>query len=191
MATQPVHYVTPEEYLKFDSHSEIRNEYFFGEIIPMVAASYAHGQISANTIRALGNHLSGRPCTVLANSARVLLHQDTAYAYPDATVVSGKPEFADRDNDTLSNPKLVVEVLSPTTRNYDLGDKTRLYWQIPSLTELLLIEQDKVWIEYWTREVGGKWDRQLLLGLHESIRIAALECEIPVAEIYAGVELNL
>jgi Uma2 family endonuclease len=85
----------------------------------------------------------------------------------------------------------VVEVLSPSTRNYDLGDKTRLYWQIPSLTDLLLIEQDKVWIEYWTREVGGKWDRQLLLGLEESIRIAALECQIPVAEIYAGVDLNL
>ena len=74
---------------------------------------------------------------------------------------AGKQEFLDDKRDTITYPRLVVEVLSPSTRNYDLGDKTRMYWQIPSLTDHLLIEQDKVLIEYWSRETGGKWDRQV------------------------------
>ena len=189
MSTLPVSRVTPEEYLKFDRASDLRHEYIFGEIVPMVAGTYEHGQIEANAIWALGNRLSDRPCTVLGSSVRVLLHRESLYAYPDATIVCGEPEFLDRENDTILNPKLVVDVLSPTTRNYDLGDTTRMYLQIPSLTDLLLVEQDKVWVEYWSREAGGKWDRNVWSDLADVLKIASLDCELPVAEIYSRVEL--
>ena len=184
MSTHPVPYVTPEEYLKFDRSSEFRHEYVFGEIVPMVAGTYEHGLIEANMIRALGNRLAERPCSLVGSSVRVMLHRDTLYSYPDATVVCGKPEFLDSEADTISNPKLIVEVLSPTTRNYDLGDKTRMYWLIPSLTDLLLVEQDKVWIEYWSREPGDKWDRRLASDLGDVLNVESLDCAIPVAEIY-------
>jgi Uma2 family endonuclease len=190
MASQPVPYVTPEEYLKFDRGSEFRHEYVFGEIVAMAGGTYRHSKIAANTTRALGNHLSNRPCGVLEGNLRVALHREALYSYPDGTVVCGEPEFLDTEADTLTNPKLVVEVLSPATRNYDLGDKTRMYWQIPSLTDLLLIEQDKVWIEYWSREPGGKWDRKLANDLGEVLKIESLDCELPLAEIYSGVGLT-
>ena len=162
MSSRPVPWVTPEEYLKFDRSSEFRHEYVFGEIVAVAGGTYQHSAIAANTTRALGNHLSNKPCRVLEANLRVALHRDTLYSYPDATVVCGQPEFVDEKGDTLINPKLIVEVLSPNTRNYDLGDKTRMYWQIPSLTDLLFVEQDKVWIEYWSREPDGKWDRRLV-----------------------------
>lgn len=189
MSSQPIPYVTPEEYLKLDRASEIRNEYIFGEIVPMVGATYKHAALAANVIKAIGNRLQKSPCRIVDSSVRVLLHRDTLYSYPDATVVCGKPEFLDQENDTILNPKLVVEVLSPTTRNYDLGDKTRMYWQVPSLTDLLLLEQDKVWIEYWCRLAGGKWDRSVWTELQTPIRIESLDCELPLNEIYAGVDL--
>jgi Uma2 family endonuclease len=190
MSSQAVPYVTPEEYLKFERSSEFRHEYVFGEIVEMVAGTYAHGLIGANVIAAFANHLPKGPCRVVASSARVMLHRDLLYSYPDATVVCGKPEFLDPEADTLTNPKLIVEVLSPTTRNYDLGDKTRMYWQIPSLTDLLVIEQDKVWIEYWSREPGGKWDRKLANDPGDVLKIDSLDCGLPVAEIYSGVEMR-
>ena len=189
MSSLPVPYFTPEEYLKIDRASEIRNEYISGEIVPMVGGSYNHALISANSGWTLKNHLEGRPCQVLDSSARVLLRRGTLYAYPDATVVCGKPEFADKESDIVTNPKLVVEVLSPSTRNYDLGDKTRAYLQIPSLTDLLLVEQEKVWIEYWSRQAGNKWDRNVFTGMSDVLRSDSLECDIPVAGFYAGVDL--
>ena len=189
MSSQPVPCVTPEEYLKFDRSSELRHEYVFGEIVPTVGGTYKHGQIAVNAIYALKGLLSKKPCSIVDSSTRVMLHRDASYAYPDATVVCGKPEFLDKEADTITNPKLIVEVLSPTTRNYDLGDKTRMYWQIPSLTDLLFVEQDKVWIEYWSRESGGKWDQKVASDLGDVLKIAPMDCELPVTEIYSGVEL--
>ena len=190
MSTLPLPRVTPEEYLKYDRSSDLRNEYIFGEIVPMVAGTYEHGLIQANTIWALRTCLAGSPCKILGSSVRVLLHRESLYAYPDATVHCGKPEFLDRESDTITNPKLIVEVLSPTTRNFDLGDKTRMYLQIPSLTDLLLVEQDKVWIEYWSREAGGKWDRNVWTDLQDALKIPSLNSELPVAEVYSGVDLH-
>src|ERR1017187_10382672 len=113
MSGQPIPNVTPEEYLKFDRSSEFRHEYVFGEIVEMVAGTYKHGRIVANMIRALGNHLAEKPCDVVGPSVRVMLHRDASYAHPDATVVCGKPEFLDQEADTITNPRLIVEVLSP------------------------------------------------------------------------------
>jgi Uma2 family endonuclease len=189
MSTQPLAYVSPEEYLKLDDSSDVRNEYIFGEIVPMLEASYRRGVLQVNAGRVLAAHLAEKPCAVVGSGARVMLNRDTLYVYPDVTVVCGKPEFLDKEGNTLTNPKLVVEVLSPTTRNYDLGDKTRMYWQLPSLTDLLLIEQDKVWIEYWSREPGGKWDREVATDLEDMLRIESLDCELPVREIYYKVDL--
>jgi Uma2 family endonuclease len=189
MSSQPVPCVTPEEYLKFDRSSELRHEYVFGEIVQMVGGTYEHALIQMNAGGALRDRLPKGPCRVLGPSVRVMLHRDASYTYPDATVVCGKPEFLDKEADTITNPRLIVEVLSPTTRNYDLGDKTRMYWRIPSLTDLLLVEQDKVWIEYWSREPGGKWDQKVASDLGDVLKIASMDCELPVTEIYSGVEL--
>jgi len=105
------------------------------------------------------------------------------------TVVCGALEYVDEKRDTVTNPKVIVEVLPPTTRNYDLGDKARMYSRIPSLTDLLLIEQERVSVEHWRRLVNGHWEISNIADRQETIHIESVGCELSVADIYSGVEL--
>jgi Uma2 family endonuclease len=189
MATHARPYFTPEQYLVFDRSSDNRHEYFFGDIIPIECGTPAHARITANTTAAFVNRLSTTECAAYSSSLRVCVDTKTAYVYPDLSVVCGELKFSDARQDTITNPSLIVEILSPSTEDRDLGIKARLYWKIASLTDLLFIDQDKVWIEYWFREPGGKWDRQDLESLTDTLRIASSGAEIPLTEIYAGVKL--
>jgi Uma2 family endonuclease len=190
MATHPLPYFTPEQYLTFDRSSDRDHEYFFGEIIPVESGKPTHGRITANTITAIASRLSTTNCAVYSSSLRVCVDGKSAYAHPDLSVVCGTLEYTDDTRDTVTNPKVIVEVLSPSTLNYDLGPKARLYWKIATLTDLLFVDQKKVWIEYWFRAPAGKWDSQLWESLDDIVRIASIASEIPVKEIYAGVELE-
>ena len=190
MASQPLPYVTPEEYLRFERDAEFKSEYVDGQVVPVTGGTADHSLITTNTIFSLKSRLAMRPCRVYDSSLMVMLRRESSYAYPDVTVVCGKPEFLSPTSETLVNPKIIVEVLSPTTRNYDLGDKARLYWQIPSLAGLLLVDQDRVWIEYWSRESGAKWERDVFTDLADAVKIRALDFELPVSEIYAQVEFE-
>ena len=189
MSTQSVPLVTPEEYLAYDRASEVKNEYVFGEIVSMAGASPWHSLLAANALGVFYKQLSGGKCRVFDSSLRVCLDQHSSYAYPDVTVVCGVLEYVDEKKDTAANPKVIVEVLSPTTRNYDLGDKARMYSRIPSLTDLLLIAQDRVSIEHWRRLPNGHWEIGAVEDRQASIQIESVACALSVAEIYAGVEL--
>ena len=188
MASQPSPYYTPEQYFEIDRNSEFKNEYIDGEIVPMVGGTPWHSLICSNVIYGFRNRFSANSCHVFDSSLRVRLDGKKIYGYPDMTVVCGQLEFSPENEDTVTNPKIVVEVLSPTTENYDLGPKLRLYWSIPSLTDILLVEQSRVWIEYWFREPGGEWSKRVLENLQDSLRIESAHCDIPVTELYAGVE---
>jgi len=189
MATQPLPYGTPEQYLEYDRNSELPNEYIFGEIVPMEAGTPGHSRIIVNLIRQLGNRLAGSACQVFESHLRISLDPKKTYAHPDLTVVCGQLEYLDAKKDTVINPKIAVEVLSPSTLNYDLGVKARLYWAVPSLTDLIFVEQNKVWLECWFRVPGGKWDKTILESLGDILKIESINCEIPVSAIYDGVEL--
>lgn len=188
MATQSLPYVTPEQYLEYDRNADSRNQYIFGEIVPMEAGTPWHSLIGNNVGRQLGNRLSESSCRVFNSELRVSLDAKRGYVYPDATVVCGQLEYLDAKKDTITNPKIAVEVLSPSTLNYDLGLKARLYWKVASLTDLIFIEQDKIGIEYWCRLSNGKWDKTILENDGDILKIESLNCEIPVTELYAGVE---
>ena len=189
MATQPLPYVTPEQYLEYDHNSEVSNEYIFGEIVPMEAVTESHSLIVANVIHGLKSRISGGPCRVYASGPRTCLDPKKGYVYPDVTVVCGQREYLDAKKETVTNPKIAVEILSPSTLNYDLGVKARLYWAVPSLTDLIFVEQNKVWLECWFRVPGGKWDKTILESLGDILKIESINCEIPVSAIYDGVEL--
>src|ERR1039458_7715150 len=190
MATHALPYFTPEQYLVFDRSSDTRHEYMFGDILPIEGGTPTHARITANTIAAFVYRLSTTGCAVYSSSLRVCVDSNSAYAYPDLSVVCGNLEYTDAREDTVTNPKLIVEVLSPSTEDYDLGKKARMYWKIASLTGLLFIDQKKVWIEYWFRAPGGKWDKQELESLNGVLHIESSGADIPVAEIYAGVDLR-
>jgi Uma2 family endonuclease len=189
MATSTFPYVTPEQYLEYDRNSESRNEYIYSEIVPAEAVTESHSLIVANVIVGLKNRLSGRPCRVYASGPRTSLDPKKGYVYPDITVVCGQTEYLDSKKDTITNPKIAVEVLSPSTMNKDLGIKARLYWKVTSLTDLLFIEQESIGIEYWQRASNGEWKKTVIEDPAGILKIESANIEIPVAEIYAGVEL--
>ncbi len=188
MSSQPVPFVTPEQYLEFDRNSDTRHEYVFGEIVPVMGATPWHGLIVVNTSAAVHNRISGGLCRAFASSVRVSVNKKALYSYPDLTVVCGPFEYLDSKKDTITNPKLIVEVLSPTTRDYDMGDKARMYFGVPSLDELLLTEQDQIGIEHWRRMPNGRWSFEVVHDGQAVILLESVNCEVPVAEIYQGVE---
>jgi Uma2 family endonuclease len=191
MSTGPLPSATVEEYLEFDRKSEFKNEYVFGEIVAMTGGTPWHSLIVMNTAFTLNKKLFGSTCHVFDSSLRVCLDRETLYSYPDITVVCGALEYTDDRRETVLNPKLVVEVLSPSTRNYDLGDKARMYSRIPSLAELLLIEQRACRIEHWRRQPNGHWDVELIEDPGATVNLESLGCEVPVAEVYSGVEFEV
>jgi Uma2 family endonuclease len=188
MATEPVPFATVEEYLEYDRKSEFKNEYVFGEIVAMTGGTPWHSLITMNTGATLHKKLFGGTCRVFDSSLRVCLDRETLYSYPDVTVVCGALEYTDDRRDTVLNPKLVIEVLSPSTRNYDLGDKARMYSRIPSLAELVLIEQSECRIEHWRRQPNGHWDIEVVEDRNATLVIDSVGCEVPVAEVYSGIE---
>ena len=121
--------LSPQEYLAIERKSETRNEYYNGEMFAMAGASREHNLISVNLLRDIGNQLEDRPCEAYPSDMRVSIEATGLYTYPDVSVVCGEPRFEDREVDTLLNPTVIIEILSPTTEAYDRGFKFRQYRQ--------------------------------------------------------------
>lgn len=189
MAYPLKHFFTPEEYLQLEEISETKHEYFNGEIFDMVGTSRNHSLIAANLITALSNRLVAKPCEVYDSNIRVLVKANGLYTYPDVSVACGTPEFIHRQTDTLTNPTLIVEVLSPSTRNYDRGQKFELYKALASLRDYLLVEQDRVYVEYFHRAKGRRtWSAATFDHLKEAVSLQGIGCELPLREIYRKVQ---
>ena len=157
MASQPQPYTTPAEYLALERRAETRSEYHDGEIVAMAGASWEHNLISGATYRELATQLRRGPCQPVANDMRVWIPSHHVYTYPDIVVVCGEPEFQDSAVDTLLNPSLIVEVLSPSTAAYDQGQKFGMYRSLPSLREYLLIAQDEPRLVLYRRDPDNRW----------------------------------
>ena len=188
MSTQPVTYVSPEEYLERERAAETRHEYIEGQIVAMAGGTAKHSLIAANVGGALRELLRNTSCRVFNSDLRVSVRRGILTTYPDVTVVCGPLEFVDNREDTISNPTLIVEVLSPSTKEFDRGEKSRLYRMLPSLQEYLLIEQSTVEIEHYRRLPNGHWDIEPVSDPSAVIRLEALACNLPVSEIYLGVD---
>ena len=190
MATVAVQtYFTPEEYIALERKAEFRNEYFSGQIVAMSGGSYNHSLIVTNILGELHHQFKGRGCEVLTHSMRVRAIPRDTYFYPDVVVVCGEPEFEDDVFDTLLNPILIVEVLSPSTEAYDRGEKFTRYKHIASLQEYVLVSQDKVSVEHHRRH-GTQWMLSHYRALEEVLRLPAIGCELPLRDIYARVTVK-
>lgn len=188
MATVPKPRYTVEEYLALERRTEMRHEFYAGEIFAMGGASEAHVLIVGNLARELGAQLRNRPCKVYPTDMRVRTARTGLYTYPDIAVVCGEARFDDDRFDTLLNPNLIVEVLSESTERYDRGKKFEHYRKIESLTDYVLISQDAAHIEHFVRHADG-WLLTEANGLDASIAIASIGCELRLAEVYDKVEL--
>jgi len=178
---------TPQEYLALERKSETRNEYYNGEIFAMSGASREHNLIAGNLFRDIGNQLEDRPCETYMNDMRVWIEATGLYTYPDVVVVCDEPRFQDREVDTLLNPTVIVEVLSPTTEAYDRGDKFRHYRRIDSLREFVLISQDRMMVERYTRQ-GKDWVLSDMTDPDQVLKLESIGCQIPLDRIYAKIK---
>ena len=186
--------ISEQEYLLRERAADFKSEFFDGEMFAMVGGTPTHSLIAANFIREAGNALRGRPCKVFTSDLRVRVDATGLYTYPDATIVCGELQFADDQRDTLTNPTVIVEVLSESTEKYDRGRKANHYRQIESLQELVLISQDRPHIERFTRQSSGDWLFHEDRGLTAKFELPAVGIlaqtglAIALAEIYRNVE---
>ena len=192
--------LTPEEYIAFERKALpdgeiIRYEYINGELIAMSGASRAHNLITINISTALHSRLRGTKCETYANEMRVSTPTTTSYFYPDVVVVCEEPRFEDDVFDTLLNPIILVEVLSPSTEVYDRREKFAHYRQLPSLREYVLVSQDKVLVEHYRRQEEQDiapvprqdWIFTDFREREESLSLTSIQCELPLQEIYERV----
>lgn len=183
-------FVSPEEYLALERAADFKSEYFAGEIVAMAGASYRHETIAVNITREMSNSLRRKPCQPKGNNLRVRV-RNANYLYPDLTVVCGAPRFADGEYvDTILNPTVVVEILSPSTASDDLGLKRRLYQQIESLEHYVVIHQDCARVETYTRQGDVDWLLHTEEGQGGTISLPAVGAEIALADLYEGVEFD-
>ena len=190
MATVAVQtYFTPEEYIALERKADYKSEYFDGHIIAMSGASRAHNHITGDIFYGLYPQLIGHGCDIFSSDMRVRPSLGDAYFYPDVVVVCGEPEFEDDAFDTLLNPIVIVEVLSPSTEAYDRGAKFTRYKQVASLQEYVLVAQDKVCVEHHRRH-GPQWVLNHYRALEDMLPLPAIGCELPLRDIYARVILD-
>ncbi len=181
-------YLTPEEYLAFERKATTKHEYLNGQIVAMSGASFAHNFLTMNVANQLYNQLIGGECQVAASDMRVKATQTGSYFYPDVVVVCGEPRAEDDTFDTLLNPTLIVEILSPSTETYDKGEKFEHYQQIASLKDYILISQDKVHIEHYCRQ-GTGWLQTEFQELSDVLLLRSIDCELRLQDVYRRVEI--
>ena len=179
---------TPEEYLALEEKAEYRSEYENGEIIAMAGGSLNHARIVSNVDRAFGSKLN-KNCESLTTDVKVRVENYRKFYYPDVLVICGKPEFYQKRSDTISNPILIVEVLSDSTEAKDRGEKFAAYQTLESLQEYILVSQDKAKVEQFRRENDGSWNYQATIGLKSQVKFASIEVELSLDEIYQRVEI--
>ena len=182
-------YLTPEEYLAWERKSDTKHEYLGGEIIAVSGASLAHNLIVTNISGELYIQLKEGRCEVYTNDMRVRTAPEMSYFYPDILVVCGEPRFKDSVFDTLFNPIVLVEVLSPSTERYDRGEKFDYYQQLTSLQEYILVSQDEVRVELHRRQ-GTVWYPTEFRSLEGTLSLDAINCELDLWDIYRRVELG-
>ncbi|MDQ6695273.1 MAG: Uma2 family endonuclease [Chloroflexota bacterium] len=184
-------YYTPEQYLELEREAEYKSEYIDGQIYAMSGASEAHNLIAGNIFGELRTQFRGRPCRVYMSDMRVKVSLSDMYTYPDVVAVCGGPVFEDSQVDTLTNPMVIVEVLSPSTEAYDRGVKFARYRDLGSLTDYILVSQDKVSVEHFRRQGDGskQWLLNVVDDLAGTMRLPSVGCEVSMAYIYENVTL--
>lgn len=190
MSTVPVRRLTPQEYLAIERRAPTKSEYYRGEMFAMSGASRQHVRVTGNTFALIWNQLRDRRCEVFNSDMRVKVSFSGLYTYPDASVACGQAEFDDGNFDTLLNPLVIVEVLSPSTEDYDRGKKFELYRQLPSLREYLIVAQDRVFVEHHVRQDDDSWRLTDHSDPAQTLQLSSINCRLPLADVYDKVEFS-
>lgn len=181
--------LTGAEYLSLEHSAETRSEFVAGEVRAMSGATMKHTIMTRNLLVALDQQLKGKRCIVLSHDVRVKAASIDSYFYPDLVGICGPADLEQGITDTLLNPTVVIEILSPSTEAYDRGEKFFHYQQIESLRQYVLVSQFQLRVEIYTRGADGRWEYQVISGAEARLPLTSLEAEISLAEVYRGVDL--
>lgn len=181
---------SPAEYLTLERASDTRSEFREGEIVPMPGASRIHNLIVASILANIYNQIRKRNCEVYASDMRVKVTSGGNYTYPDIVIVCGTPQLEDEHLDTLLNPSVIVEVLSQSTESYDRGDKFEQYRSIDSLSDYILISQERFRVEHFIRQPDDFWLYRSYSALSEQVHIDSIDCILPLEEVYEKIDPN-
>jgi Uma2 family endonuclease len=188
MVTQAKNPPTFEEYLMLEEKAAYKSEYRQGQIVGMSGASLTHNRLVGNLHATLYNALLGKPCSVFMSDLRLWIQTKNRAVYPDLTVICGEPALVAGRTDTVTNPTLIVEVLSKSTAEDDRSDKFHAYWTLPSFEEYVLVDQYRMHVEYFRRVNEKQWELQVFTQPEDLLLLRSIEAEIPLGKIYRQVQ---
>ena len=184
-------YYTPEEYLALEETAEYKHEYRDGEIVPMTGGTTNHNEIALNIAANLKFSLKSKNYKVYMGDVRLWIPRYRQYTYPDVMVIQGQPIYTGKGTTTVMNPKLIVEVLLKSTKNYDQGDKFLYYRSIPEFIEYLLIEQKEYRLLQYTKTSTNQWQLTEYESVDSVISLNSVDVEVSLSDIYEGVNFQL
>lgn len=188
MTGGPQRYYTPEEYLALEATTEIKHEYYHGEIFAIAGASREHNQVSRQLFGELYIQLKKRDCIPYTSDTRVKVQATGLYTYPDLAIACKPLHYDVGGSETLLNPRVLIEVLSPGTMDHDLGFKFKHYRQIPSLQEIFYVSQTEPFVDRYLRQANNEWLLTSATGLEAVVEFSSIGCQVPMRLIYADVE---
>lgn len=181
---------TIAEYLEIEQEADDKHEYFRGEIFAMAGASPKHNIIFRNLFRELAYALKGKPCQPYGSDQRIHIPKNGLFTYPDISVICGDIDTSKEDQNSLIHPVIIVEILSPSTKDYDRGSKFTFYRAITSLKEYILVDSESISVEVFRLNESKFWQLEEHNQLTQSLRLQTLGFSIPIQEIYDGVNLS-
>ncbi|GAA4727510.1 Uma2 family endonuclease [Flavisolibacter ginsenosidimutans] len=184
-------YVSVEDYLLLEDEAEEKHEYYQGEVFAIAGGSIAHNRIVRNVLNSLDNFLEGKGCEVFPSDLKIHNEANTLFTYPDLSIVCGELNRWNKRNDTITNPAVIIEVLSKKkTKNYDRGEKFRLYRSLPSLKEYVLISSLEISVERFIKQETSFWNFRETTDPEDLFQIETIHFSCPVNELYRNVSFE-
>ena len=180
-------YISVEDYLLKEEEAEVKHEYYQGEMFAMAGGTISHNRICSNVIGELHAFLKEKDCEIFPSDQRIHCPANSFFTYPDASIVCDEIERLEKRNDTITNPVVIIEVLSKRTKNYDRGDKFKLYRSIPTLKEYILISSLEVSVERYTKQANDFWYFRESASAEDNLEIETIGFSCLIKTLYHNV----
>lgn len=185
------HYYSPEQYLELEENAEFKHEYHDGEIIEMTGGTTNHNTIALNFCTNFKFTMKGQNYQIYINDVRLWMSEYRRYTYPDVMIITGKPIYEGENTTTVTNPSVIIEVLSDSTKNYDRGKKFRFYRSLESLQEYILIDQYSYYVEQFIKESSQEWKFREYVGEKDVLKLTTMDFEITFNELYESIDFEV
>jgi Uma2 family endonuclease len=184
-------YYTPEEYLQLEETAEYKNEYHNREIIPMVGGTTNHNQIAGNIYKLFPLTINNQDYYTYIEGVRLWLPEHNLYTYPDVMVIKGQPRYHGKGKSNVTNPQIIMEVLSSSTEGYDHGDKFQYYRSLPTFQEYILIDQYRYYVDQYIKQSENQWSVNFYTEENALLKFASVNWQISLQEIYQRIDFEV